>query len=285
MKQFYLNFPAIAFHSWPAAAGALAIVSAVFVLSRVLGHRAPVSQPRAVVHDAIYYGFYNSILAIAILQVPLHRLLLPFLRLIDWHLLTGYPEVVRFVVFLMAADFMDYWNHRLMHTRWFWPLHSMHHAQRDLTAFSATRKHVGEAVWSMASLLALTAIIGDSPQDAMWFFVFRYAVAAANHSGLRWRFGPLYWILVSPLFHSAHHSIEVEVSEHNYGNFFSVWDQLFGTHIDTHLAPARQGVEGLSMPTLRSQFWMPLQTIGRNIRGVSQLDRGQQTPAAPVQSS
>lgn len=266
MRQFYLHFPELAMHTWASAASAFAIVIAVFVLSRFLGHREAVSQPRAVLHDAIYYGFYNSILAIAILNVPLSRLMLPILRPIDWQLLARYPEWVRLVVFLVAADFIFYWHHRLMHTRWFWPLHSVHHEQRDVTAFTATRKHVGEAVSSIAPVLALAAIVGNQPADPMWFFVFRYAVAAATHSGLRWRYGPFYWIVVSPLFHSTHHSIDVEVSEHNYGNFFSFWDLLFRTHLNTFAPPERQGVEGLSMPTLWSQFHEPLNMTWRNIR-------------------
>ena len=265
MRQFYLHFPTIAMSSWPDAALALAIVTAFFFLSRVLGHRAAVSEPRAVFHDAIYYGFYNSILSIAILNVPVGGLMRPFVRVMNWQLLAGYPELVRFAVFFVAADLITYWHHRLMHTPWLWPLHSVHHSQREVTAFSATRKHLGEAAFSIALLIALTAMIGAPPKYPMWFFVFRYAAAAASHSGLRWRFGPFYWILVSPLFHSTHHSIDVEVSEHNYGNFFSFWDVLFGTHLNTFTAPEKQGVEGLSLPTLRSQFWQPLHTMWRNI--------------------
>lgn len=265
MKQFYLDFPAIALQSVNSAAVAIAIVTAVFFLSRALGHRTAVSQPRAVLHDAIYYGFYNSILAIAVLNVPLGRLMLPISRPFSWHLLAGYPEPVRFVVFFVAADFIDYWHHRLMHTRWLWPIHSVHHEQRDVTAFTVMRKHIGEAVLSTVPVIALADLIGNAPADPMWFFVIHYALSAATHSGLRWRYGPFYWILVSPLFHSAHHSIDEEVSAHNYGNFFSFWDLLFGTHINTFKVPERQGVEGLSMPTLWTQFRAPLHTMWRNM--------------------
>lgn len=266
MKQFYLHFPTILIHSWISAASALAIVTAVFVLSRALGHRAAVSQRRAVLDDTIYYGFYNSVFAIAILNVPLIRLMRPVLRLIDWQLLAGYSEVVRFIVFFVAVDFVYYWVHRLMHTRWFWPVHSVHHEQRDVTAFTSSRKHIGEAALTVAPVLALAAMIGAPPADPMWIFVVRYALAAAAHSGLRWRYGPFYWVVVSPLFHAAHHSIDVEVSGHNYGAFFSFWDLLFGTHLNMFVPPERQGVEGLSMPGLWSQFWKPLDTTWRNMR-------------------
>jgi sterol desaturase/sphingolipid hydroxylase (fatty acid hydroxylase superfamily) len=280
MRQFYLHFPTMVTQTWTHTASALAIVTAAFVLSRVLGHRTAVSQSRAVLHDAIYYGFYNSILAIAILNLPLNRLLMPILRPMSWQLLARYSGVVRFVAFFVAADLISYWHHRLMHTRWFWPLHSVHHEQRDVTAFTGNRKHIGEAVFSTAPLVALAAMIGNPPTDPMWFFVFRYSMAAATHSGLSWRFGPFYWIVVSPLFHSTHHSIDVEVSGHNYGNFFSCWDLLFGTHLNTFVAPERQGVEGLSMPTLWSQFWKPLNMTWRNMRRA----RVQTTPTSAAET-
>ena len=267
MKQFYLHFPTIVMQTWHDAAIALAIVAAVFLLSRALGHRAAVTQPRAILHDVIYYGCYNSILVVAVLNLPLSRLMGPILRTIDWQVLAGYPGIVRSAVFFVAADLISYWRHRLMHTRLFWPLHAVHHEQREVTAFTATRLHIGEALVSTVPMLALVAMIGNSPRDPMWFFVLRNFLAAAHHSGLRWRFGPFYWILVSPLFHSAHHSIDVEVSEHNYGGLLSFWDLLFGTHVNTFAAPAQVGVEGLSMPTMWSQFWTPLQTTWRNIRG------------------
>jgi sterol desaturase/sphingolipid hydroxylase (fatty acid hydroxylase superfamily) len=145
-------------------------------------------------------------------------------------------------------------------------LHAVHHEQREVTAFTATRLHIGEALVSAVPMFVLVAMIGDSPRDPMWFFVLRDSLAAAHHSGLRWRYGPFYWVLVSPLFHSAHHSIDVEVSGHNYSGLFSFWDLLFGTHINTFAAPARVGVEGLTMPTLWSQFWMPLRMMWRDIR-------------------
>jgi sterol desaturase/sphingolipid hydroxylase (fatty acid hydroxylase superfamily) len=280
VKQFYLHFPAILTERRTSLASALAIVTAVFLLSRALGHRAAVSQRRAVLDDAIYYGFYNSVFAIAVLNVPLIRLMRPVLRLVDWQLLAGYSEVVRFIVFFVAVDLVYYWVHRLMHTRWFWPLHAVHHEQRDVTAFTSSRKHIGEAALTVAPALPLAAMIGNPPADPMWFFVIRYAMAAATHSGLRWRYGPFYWIVVSPLFHAAHHSIDMEVSEHNYGAFFSCWDLLFGTHLNTFVAPERQGVEGLSMPGLWSQFWKPLQTMWRNMRR-----QGVETTSAGVLST
>jgi sterol desaturase/sphingolipid hydroxylase (fatty acid hydroxylase superfamily) len=133
----------------------------------------------------------------------------------------------------------------------------VHHEQREVNLFSSDRKHLVEAALSTVPLLALAAVLGNPPGDALWFFILRYLKDATTHSQLRWSFGPLYWIVVSPLFHSTHHSTDVELSNTNFGAVFSFWDIIFGTHHHTSSAPEQQGVEGLTMPTLWSQFRLP----------------------------
>jgi sterol desaturase/sphingolipid hydroxylase (fatty acid hydroxylase superfamily) len=257
LREFYSNFPLIALLSLPRFGIAIAAATAIFLLDYLIRRRPAMFRTRTWVHDILYYAFYNSILAVAILAVPERRLFLPLLKLLDWQILATLPVLPGFVTFFVAADFVSYWHHRWMHSRFLWAFHSVHHEQRELTAFTSARKHLVEAATTPILLLALAAVLGSPPQDALWFFVLKYLKDATLHSGLRWSYGPLYWIVVSPLFHSAHHSTEVEVSNSNFGVFFSFWDMIFGTHRYTSSAPDRQGVEGLSMPTLWSQFWLP----------------------------
>ena len=124
-----------------------------------------------------------------------------------------------------------------------------------------------EAASTPILFLVLSAVLGNPASDPLWYFALRYLKDATLHSGLRWRYGPLYWIIVSPLFHSAHHSSDVEVSNSNFGALFSFWDMLFGTHHYASAAPERQGVEGLTMPTLWSQFWLPWKMAKESIWG------------------
>jgi sterol desaturase/sphingolipid hydroxylase (fatty acid hydroxylase superfamily) len=257
VREFYSNFPSIALLSLPRMGIVVLAATAIFLLDYLIRPRPGMFRPRAWLHDILYYAFYNSILAAAILAVPERRLFLPLLRLLNWQILATLPVLPGFVIFFVAADFVSYWHHRWMHSRFLWAFHSVHHEQRELTAFTSGRKHLVEAATTPILLLALAAVLGSPPQDALWFFVLKYLKDATLHSGLRWSYGPLYWIVVSPLFHSAHHSTEVEVSNSNFGVFFSFWDMIFGTHRYTSFAPERQGVEGLSMPTLWSQFWLP----------------------------
>ena len=56
--------------------------------------------------------------------------------------LLGQP-VLTFVTYAIILDCADYWRHRLSHQfGWWWALHSLHHAQRQMTFWSDDRNHV-----------------------------------------------------------------------------------------------------------------------------------------------
>ena len=49
------------------------------------------------------------------------------------------------------------------------------------------------------------------------------------HSNLRWTFGPLRYVLVSPVFHRWHHSDLPAAADKNFAAMFSCLDLAFGT--------------------------------------------------------
>jgi sterol desaturase/sphingolipid hydroxylase (fatty acid hydroxylase superfamily) len=51
------------------------------------------------------------------------------------------PLWVQGVVFIVAADFMLYWLHRMFHGGGFWKYHAIHHSSEDLEWISAARFH------------------------------------------------------------------------------------------------------------------------------------------------
>ena len=45
--------------------------------------------------------------------------------------------IVSLVIYLVVFDFVAYWTHRGQHhLEWWWRLHSLHHAQRQMTMWS-----------------------------------------------------------------------------------------------------------------------------------------------------
>jgi sterol desaturase/sphingolipid hydroxylase (fatty acid hydroxylase superfamily) len=49
------------------------------------------------------------------------------------------------------------------------------------------------------------------------------------HANVRWRFGPLEWLIATPAFHLWHHTLS-EPRDRNFASMLPVWDWMFGTH-------------------------------------------------------
>ena len=73
--------------------------------------------------------------------------------------LLGQP-VLTLALYAIILDGADYWRHRLSHRfGWWWALHSLHHAQRQMTFWSDDRNHVLDdliaALWFGVIALAI----------------------------------------------------------------------------------------------------------------------------------
>jgi sterol desaturase/sphingolipid hydroxylase (fatty acid hydroxylase superfamily) len=87
----------------------------------------------------------------------------------------------------------------------------------------------------------------------------------ATHAQLHWEFGPLRYLLVSPVFHSIHHSLARDSADTNFGAVFSCWDYLFGTASARRIRPDRTGVENNTIPeNFMAQIMMPVTTLFRS---------------------
>lgn len=163
-----------------------------------------------------------------------------------WHLDQVWPGVsdmplVAFFVYLVALDFVHYWLHRAQHQshRW-WALHSLHHAQRQMTMWSDNRNHLLDDIVTSLILSAVAVLIGVGPGQFVALVAISQLSENLQHANVRlWfgRIGERLW--VSPRFHRRHHSIgighEFEVQGRtvlggcNFGVLLPWWDMLFGT--------------------------------------------------------
>lgn len=145
--------------------------------------------------------------------------------------LLGHP-VLTFVCYVAILDFAEYWRHRLSHTfGWWWALHSLHHAQRQMTFWSDDRNHVVDEVISFLWSAAIALLIGIPPlQFPLLILVLRF-LESLSHANARVSFGRLGdRLLISPRFHRAHHGVLAAGQRScNYGATLPVWDVLFRT--------------------------------------------------------
>ena len=154
--------------------------------------------------------------------------------LTTFHLDAVWPGVtdhagVSLLMYLLVMDALDYGIHRGQHRfEWWWRLHSLHHAQRQMTMWSDNRNHLLDDVIRSVIVVVVAQLIGIAPSQFVVIVALTQLSESFHHANLRlWfgRFGERLW--VSPRFHRQHHS--VQDGQHNFGVLLPWWDMLCGT--------------------------------------------------------
>lgn len=147
--------------------------------------------------------------------------------------------VVSLLIYLVVFDFVAYWTHRGQHQiEWWWRLHSLHHAQRQMTMWSDNRNHLLDDVLVDVIVVLVAQLIGVAPGQFIAIVALTQLSESFQHANLKlWfgRIGERLW--VSPRFHRLHHSIGIghepsghsSARGHNFGVLLPWWDLLFGT--------------------------------------------------------
>jgi sterol desaturase/sphingolipid hydroxylase (fatty acid hydroxylase superfamily) len=139
------------------------------------------------------------------------------------------PFWVQVVLVFVLADFLSYWQHRLFHRPALWSIHAVHHSSTELDWLSSGRFHPLNEIG--AQLIYVTPLIacGFSPLAFLALVPFTIWYAVLLHANVRLTFGPLRYVVASPVFHRWHHTFEQEGRDKNFGGLLAIWDVAFGT--------------------------------------------------------
>ncbi|MBD1862560.1 MULTISPECIES: sterol desaturase family protein [Trichocoleus] len=166
------------------------------------------------------------------------------------------PLGLGFLLSFVFVDYLYYWNHRLLHHR-FWPWHQVHHTVTQMDVLGTSRN----TLWSSFFILylwihplflfllqhpagyvlgvTLTAILD------LW----RHSAIAPDPQSLIYC-----WLspwLVLPQDHAWHHA---QPQGCNYGANLKLWDQLHGTYYECDRAPEALGIE-TNLTLSQKLFW------------------------------
>jgi sterol desaturase/sphingolipid hydroxylase (fatty acid hydroxylase superfamily) len=143
-----------------------------------------------------------------------------------------------FFIYLVVFDFFDYWIHRSQHglNAW-WQLHSLHHAQQQMTMWSDNRNHLLDDVLRDSILVCVGLLVGIAPGQFVALVALTQLSESFQHANVKVWFGSLgERLLVSPRFHRLHHAVGIGhesqskvLGGHNFGVLLPCWDILFRT--------------------------------------------------------
>ena len=179
------------------------------------------------------------------------------------------------LLFLSVDDVLQYWYHRLAHqNQFFWRLHRPHHTAEEMGLLVSYRNAalyyiLMPNIW----WLALVTFCGGGAAVAVGL-VLKQLFIVGSHSPTKWDrvlykykvLSPVAFVVehifVTPAFHYAHHgksqTDNISDPNGNFGNMFSVWDQLFGTAKFTRQYPTALGLPNAPKDSWWSHFLYPL---------------------------
>jgi len=175
------------------------------------------------------------------------------------------PLGVQLVAFLIIADLMAYWMHRAHHTfERLWRSHAVHHSSTELNWLSSVRVHPFNEALQNAAIASPLVLLGFQTGTVAAYLPFLTFYAIFVHANVRWDFGPLRYVIVTPAFHRWHHSAEADALNKNFAGLFPLTDWLFGTlYLPKGVQPSRFGVNDLQVPGgFLAQLAFPLRRRG-----------------------
>lgn len=136
--------------------------------------------------------------------------------------------VLQVYAFIYIDDFLYYWMHRALHTKWLYRhVHALHH--RVVTPWAITGNYLHPVEFVLTGTLALAGpVLFSSHIVTIWiWFAFRQWEASEGHCGFDLPLAPTRLVPFSV--GAAHHDFHHAKFRGNYAGFLPIWDRAFGT--------------------------------------------------------
>lgn len=231
------------------------VYSAVFIpLERLFAHRPEQSTFRPAWRTDLAYFFLSALLV----QVTTLVTMKPAMVLFEWAAhqevqawVRSQSFVVQFLAILALTDLAQYWIHRAFHAApALWRFHQIHHSAESMDWLAGSRLHLVDVAVTRGLTYVPIYLLGFSEAPLFAYVAFVSIQATFIHANVRFRFGPLAWIVATPQFHHWHHGAEPEAIDKNFAVHLPALDWLFGTfHLPKDRWPASYGLaQGETVP-------------------------------------
>jgi sterol desaturase/sphingolipid hydroxylase (fatty acid hydroxylase superfamily) len=245
-------------------------------------HREPLFR-KSTPGDLGYY-FISGLLPQLVLVLPLSVAAYVAYHFVPWRLhaaVAAWPIWLRGLTAFVVADFGFYWGHRWAHdTPLLWRFHALHHAPEHIYFLISARGHpVDNAFIRLCGLVPIYLLGLGAPQGVKGTLIATLLMLLVTlwgffiHANIRWRLGPLEWLLSTPRFHHWHHTRSAQ-RDCNYASMLPVWDRMFGTHYLPRQWPSAYGIDTTLPRSVIAQLIHPFQPSQAPLPERAQISQG-----------
>jgi len=248
----------------------LVLLALVFLPLERLFSLRPARVFRAGFLADLGYYFINGIVPGLALGVPLAAAAWVAHRWVPASLTGAFahsPLAVRFIVALLVTEVGFYWGHRWCHEIPFlWRFHAVHHSPTHIDWLVNSRGHPFDFIFTrLCGLVPLfvlglgNPIGGDSATIPVVVMLLGPTWGFFIHANVRWRFGPLEWLVATPAFHHWHHTNDgPALINKNYAPMLPWVDRVFGSYyLPKDRQPSVYGTHTAVSPGLTGQLLDP----------------------------
>jgi sterol desaturase/sphingolipid hydroxylase (fatty acid hydroxylase superfamily) len=203
--------------------------------------------------DALFIAPVVGI-SVAAVRLLVNRYSLAVFDAAVWGSLGNVPTAV---LAIFIGDFASYWRHRLEHTRWLWPAHAIHHSDTQVTWLTLARFHPVNRLVTASVDITVLALLGFPAWALVANEVVRHYYGEFIHADVRWTYGPLGRVFVSPTMHQWHHARDVVGAGSNFATVFAIFDQAFDTYYVPGVCNVPLGVTDQVGSSIARQFLYP----------------------------
>lgn len=142
--------------------------------------------------------------------------------------LTWWSVPLTFVISMLFYDAWFYWVHRLLHMRFMFRFHALHHTSVSPTVWTNHHETLVESFLNQFYFFLIVFLLPIPWQVLVAQKVYDQISGMLGHAGYEHFASPLGrspWPLASTVFHDQHHGY----FRFNYAHTFSFWDRLMGT--------------------------------------------------------
>jgi sterol desaturase/sphingolipid hydroxylase (fatty acid hydroxylase superfamily) len=212
-----------------AAPPLMAIVVATGICERIWPAEHRSLFARGHVQDVCYLALHALVVIplMTLLSVGAAELVRTHLPWIELAWTRHWPAVLVVPLTIVAMDGSNWLAHYADHRLGFlWRFHALHHSQEELSVLTSFRTHpLMHTTGFVLATFPVVALMPTRPIAPVLITVY-VCIGTLQHANIRWTYGPVGWVIVSPAYHRLHHAPDTHGV--NLGVVLTIWDVLAG---------------------------------------------------------